>query len=227
MFSSLGWPEIAVLILVALVIFGPDRLPGAMKQAGSALRSARETITGARKQMKDEFGDVMPDFDPSMLSPKAFVRKHLLDDLSLDDEPVKPAVNAMQAATPPPTGVTAPLPAPASESASSDSATSEPATSEPAVSEPTPGAAATAPEPAPTDVYSGNGSAAHSGNGVTTPAAPPPSTNGVSRPMFVPVSAAAIAPIAAGKSPVVITSADPALTPPVALPATPYDEETT
>lgn len=222
MFSSLGWPEIAVLILVALVIFGPDRLPGAVKQAGSALRSARETLTGARKQMKDEFGDVMPDFDPSMLSPKAFVRKHLLDDLSLDDEPVKPAVNAMEAATPPPTGVTAPRSAPVSE----------PTTSEPTTTGPTTSATPTGPAPEPTSAPGADGSDGHTGNGngVTAPApVTAPTTNGGTRPMFVPVSAAAVAPIAAGKSPVVITAAGPALAAPVpvAVPATPYDEETT
>lgn len=100
MFSSIGWGEIALLVVVALFIFGPDRLPGAAKQASTALRSIRETLTGARRQLKDEFGDQLPDFDPRMLNPKEFVKKHLLEDL--DDEPVKPAANAnaMEAHTP-------------------------------------------------------------------------------------------------------------------------------
>lgn len=80
MFSSLGWPEIAVLIVVALFIFGPDRLPGAAKQAGSALKSLKGQITGARKQIKEEFGDTLPDFDRDLLNPRAYVRKHLWDD---------------------------------------------------------------------------------------------------------------------------------------------------
>ena len=87
MFSSLGWPEIAVLIVVALFIFGPDRLPGAAKQAGEALRGLKRQITGAKKQIKDEFGDSMPDFDRDLLNPKAFVRKHLWDDDETDNEP--------------------------------------------------------------------------------------------------------------------------------------------
>lgn len=80
MFSSIGWAEIAVLALVALFIFGPDRLPGAAKQAGSALKSLKSQITGARKQIKDELGDAMPDFDRDLLNPKQFVRKHLWED---------------------------------------------------------------------------------------------------------------------------------------------------
>lgn len=80
MFSSLGWPEIAVLILVALFIFGPDRLPGAAKQAGSALKSLKGQITGAKKQIKDEFGDSLPEFDRDLLNPREYVRKHLWED---------------------------------------------------------------------------------------------------------------------------------------------------
>ncbi|WP_153504327.1 sec-independent translocase [Cumulibacter manganitolerans] len=95
MFSSLGWPEIAVLIIVALFIFGPERLPGAAKQAGEALRGLKKQVSGAKKQLKDEFGDSMPDFDRDILNPKAFVRKHLWD----DDEAEAPAPRRV-AATP-------------------------------------------------------------------------------------------------------------------------------
>lgn len=87
MFTSLGWPEIAVLIVVALFIFGPDRLPGAAKQAGEALRGLKKQVTGAKKQIKDEFGDSMPDFDRDILNPKAFVRKHLWDDDETENVP--------------------------------------------------------------------------------------------------------------------------------------------
>lgn len=94
MFSSIGWAEIAVLALVALFIFGPDRLPGAAKQAGSALKSLKSQITGARKHIKDELGDVMPDFDRDLLNPKQFVRKHLWeDDDAIDDSSKRTATS--------------------------------------------------------------------------------------------------------------------------------------
>ena len=84
MFSSLGWQEIVVILLVALVIFGPDKLPGAARQATDALKSVKKQISGARATVKEEFGDAIPaDFDRTMLNPKAYVRKHLWED---DDE---------------------------------------------------------------------------------------------------------------------------------------------
>ena len=86
MFSSVGWGEILVLLVAALFIFGPDKLPGAVKQAKDALKGVRKQVTGARKQIKDEFADVVPDFDPAMLNPKEFIRRNLFEDDDDDDD---------------------------------------------------------------------------------------------------------------------------------------------
>lgn len=87
MFGSVGWGEILVLAVVGLFVFGPDRLPNVVKDAASMLRNVRDTLTGARRQLKDQLGDDFPDIDPRMLNPKAFVRKHLLEDPDDDYTP--------------------------------------------------------------------------------------------------------------------------------------------
>ena len=38
MFENLGWGEIAVLLVLALFVFGPERLPGMAANAGRWLR---------------------------------------------------------------------------------------------------------------------------------------------------------------------------------------------
>ena len=53
MFSSLGWPEIVVIALVALFVFGPERLPNMAKEAAGGLKKAREVITGVRAQVDE------------------------------------------------------------------------------------------------------------------------------------------------------------------------------
>lgn len=44
---SLGMPEIIVLLVIALLIFGPTRLPGLGKSMGEAIRGFKKGIDGA------------------------------------------------------------------------------------------------------------------------------------------------------------------------------------
>lgn len=79
-FNSLGWPEIAVLLVVALVVFGPERLPKAAAEAGRMLRTLRQLANTAREDLKAELGPELGDLDLASLNPRTFVRKNLLGD---------------------------------------------------------------------------------------------------------------------------------------------------
>jgi sec-independent protein translocase protein TatB len=46
MFSNLSWEHILVLVVVGLVILGPERLPGAIRWTSTALRQARDYLSG-------------------------------------------------------------------------------------------------------------------------------------------------------------------------------------
>lgn len=82
-----GW-EFVIIALVALFIFGPDKLPGAAKQAGKLMRDARRWTNRARSELTDTLGPEFENFDLADLNPKRFVQKHLLEGLDLDDDPV-------------------------------------------------------------------------------------------------------------------------------------------
>lgn len=88
MFNSLGWPEISVLVVLGLFVFGPERLPGMAAEAGRALRRLRQYAKGLSDDLKAELGPEVGDLDLASLNPKTFVRRHLLED---DDEPVPAA----------------------------------------------------------------------------------------------------------------------------------------
>jgi sec-independent protein translocase protein TatB len=85
-FGSLGWPEMVVLLVVALLIFGPDKLPSVVKDAAQTLRTVRTMAKDARSQLKTELGPEFSDFDLDSLNPRSFVRKNLFDDDD-DDQP--------------------------------------------------------------------------------------------------------------------------------------------
>ncbi|MCM3884690.1 Sec-independent protein translocase protein TatB [Frankia sp. R82] len=85
MFNGVGWGEVAVLLVIGLFVFGPDRLPKAARDAGRMLRQLRQTATGMRNDLRSELGPEFDDLDIRDLHPKTFVRKHLFD-----DEPLPP-----------------------------------------------------------------------------------------------------------------------------------------
>jgi sec-independent protein translocase protein TatA len=49
MFNSIGIPELAIVLLIVLIIFGPKRLPGLGKSLGSGMREFKDSLTGKTK----------------------------------------------------------------------------------------------------------------------------------------------------------------------------------
>ncbi|WP_375002288.1 Sec-independent protein translocase protein TatB [Gordonia sp. PS3] len=110
MFSSVGWGELLILLAAALIILGPERLPGAVSWAMGAVRKVRDYATGASSQLRDELG---PDFDQlrepltqlnelRQMSPKSIVTKHIFDgDSSTIDDLGKSVRETLDVSRPP------------------------------------------------------------------------------------------------------------------------------
>ncbi len=77
---DLSITKILVLGVLGLVIFGPEQLPRMAAQAGRALRDLRRLADSARNDLTESLGPEFRDFDFNDLNPRAFVRKHLLED---------------------------------------------------------------------------------------------------------------------------------------------------
>jgi sec-independent protein translocase protein TatB len=82
--SDIGAPELLVLALVALFVFGPERLPSMARQAGKALRDLRSMISGIRKDLSDELQLDETNLNLRDLDPRSYVRKNVLEGLDLD-----------------------------------------------------------------------------------------------------------------------------------------------
>lgn len=87
MFANVGWGEMLLLVVVGLVVLGPERLPGAIRWTSGVIRQAREYLSGATSQLREELG---PEFDDLRqpiselqklrgMTPRAALTKHLLD----------------------------------------------------------------------------------------------------------------------------------------------------
>ena len=77
---DLSIEKILVLVVLALIIFGPDQLPKIAGQAGRALRDLRRIAESAKADLQEGLGPEFRDFDINELHPKNFVRKHLWDE---------------------------------------------------------------------------------------------------------------------------------------------------
>ena len=51
--GNLGWAEVAVIVVVALVVLGPDKLPGAARQIGNVIRQVRRISTGFQQELQN------------------------------------------------------------------------------------------------------------------------------------------------------------------------------
>ncbi len=85
MLFNLGPFEIAVLVIVALVVFGPERLPELAKDAARMIKTLRELAQGARTQLRDELGPELADLDLRSLNPRVALQKAIFDDDDADD----------------------------------------------------------------------------------------------------------------------------------------------
>jgi sec-independent protein translocase protein TatB len=87
MFANVGWGEMLILVIAGLVILGPERLPGAIRWTSGALRQARDYISGATSQLREDLGPEFEDLREPLselnklrgMTPRAALTKHLLD----------------------------------------------------------------------------------------------------------------------------------------------------
>jgi sec-independent protein translocase protein TatB len=114
MFGNVGWGEMLVLVVAGLVILGPERLPGAIRWTSNALRQARDYISGATSQLREDLGPEFEDLRQPLselnklrgMTPRAALTKHLLDG---DDSVFTGKFDSTQQ-TPPPPAASAPPP---------------------------------------------------------------------------------------------------------------------
>jgi sec-independent protein translocase protein TatA len=50
----IGVPELLIILVILLLVFGPKRLPGLGRQLGAGMREFKDSITGKDKDEDDE-----------------------------------------------------------------------------------------------------------------------------------------------------------------------------
>ncbi|GAA2240484.1 sec-independent translocase [Streptomyces amakusaensis] len=77
MFNDIGALELVTLVVLAVLVFGPDKLPKVIQDVTGFIRKVRQFSDNAKQDIRTELGPEFKDFEFEDLNPKTFVRKHL------------------------------------------------------------------------------------------------------------------------------------------------------
>jgi sec-independent protein translocase protein TatB len=91
---GLTFDKLLIILVIAVFLIGPDRLPGYAAQLARLVKTLRGFADGAKDRLRDEMG---PEFDevdwrkldPRQYDPRRIIREALLEDAA-PAAPVKP-----------------------------------------------------------------------------------------------------------------------------------------
>ncbi|WEO95520.1 sec-independent translocase [Streptomyces sp. FXJ1.172] len=80
MFNDIGPMELLTIVVIAVLVFGPDKLPKVIQDVMRTIRKIREFSESAKQDIRSELGPEFKDFEFEDLNPKTFIRKQLDND---------------------------------------------------------------------------------------------------------------------------------------------------
>ena len=93
MFGITSW-KLLILLIAAMVLIGPERLPEYLAKVRTYIRQARDLANGAQGKLKDELGPDFEDinwrqYDPRQYDPRTIIREALYgeEDVPAEEEP--------------------------------------------------------------------------------------------------------------------------------------------
>ena len=89
MFDIGGWEFIALIVL-AVVILGPERLPEYASKLAQFVKQARSMAEGAKGQLREQMGPEFDDIDWRQYDPRQYDPRRIVREALLDPTPVQP-----------------------------------------------------------------------------------------------------------------------------------------
>ncbi|GIG36388.1 twin-arginine translocase TatA/TatE family subunit [Cellulomonas pakistanensis] len=90
--------ELLVILVVAVLVIGPTRLPRYAEQLARLTKQARHFLADTRRRVDDELGDEVKDIDWAALDPRKYDPRRIVRDALLDPEPAPAGARTTAAA---------------------------------------------------------------------------------------------------------------------------------
>ncbi len=94
---GINTPELILIVIVAVLVIGPTRLPGYVEKLKNLIREVRKMAAGARETIKEEAGLDIDEIDWKKLDPRQYDPRRIIREALLDDDDVA-ALNSLKAA---------------------------------------------------------------------------------------------------------------------------------
>lgn len=78
--------KILVIMVIAMFVIGPDRLPEYARKLGEMVRGLRRMSEGAKDRLKDEMGPEFDEVDWRQLDPRQYDPRRIIRDALVEDE---------------------------------------------------------------------------------------------------------------------------------------------
>ncbi|WP_405790494.1 sec-independent translocase [Streptomyces sp. NBC_00029] len=85
MFNDIGALELVTIVVLGILIFGPEKLPKVIQDVTGFVRKIREFSDSAKHDIRSELGPEFKDFEFEDLNPKTFIRKQLTENEDLKE----------------------------------------------------------------------------------------------------------------------------------------------
>lgn len=78
--------KILVILVIAMVLLGPERLPGYAKKLGELTRNVRRMADGAKDRLREEMGPEFDEVDWKQLDPRQYDPRRIIRDALVEDQ---------------------------------------------------------------------------------------------------------------------------------------------
>lgn len=84
--DGLSLNKIFIILVIALFIIGPDKLPHYAQKLGEFVRTFKRMADGAKDRLKEEMGPEFDDVDWKQLDPRQYDPRRIIRDALLEDD---------------------------------------------------------------------------------------------------------------------------------------------
>jgi sec-independent protein translocase protein TatB len=101
---GLSFAKVIVIVIIALLLIGPERLPALAARLAQLTRSVRRLSDSARERVREEMGPEFDDVDWKRLDPRQYDPRRIIRDALLEDYDEPPEERPTAPVVPPTAG---------------------------------------------------------------------------------------------------------------------------